>query len=770
MSTALEILDMKSKTLLEGFHTYENRVQKTAVNNFIASFPYEGKSTLDREAEILGFVNGDEFSRGWGTKYDFNDFFKLVDAVSNAGSGKVATIIDEYYKRVNMFSPLATALRPVHTNESAQNTPDNNFNSAVQYNKNSSGLLYDDSVSPSRMNHLRAGNNDTTNTKNNYEISRNQRGIGIGAHGKNTIQLFNSNTAYGEGSSADGLRSGNILKSYQDFSREVDGILGNISFQQTKINTQLGMWVDKAKYALRQGTKIGLGRDRTNTYNLPGSAHAAEGAAGRSEPNRFMHGRDYTRRFFQVVSNPAEAPNEGEITTAAQLGFNVGQIQGGENFGSADDDSIDSLKQYAKNFLGSIFKNKSKAEIGRELENLKLRLVRSYRPGMNRISQPFSVRAPLKDILNQNLLQPKNETHNGISNVETTEEVYDALYVNNRVRMPSVSQQDYAAAMNANERFNKGVISGVGIADLERQAEAIKSGPKNIPKKVFTFEDDDKKYLTNDQKHRGFTNNIAGTVNGAGAGEGSLAPAVENIRLPSESVSNRIGYMTGLTDEQFFPFLFVTENKKTASNNVFEQACYLQATINSMNESFSPSWQPKHFFGRTEQIHTYTLTDRSINISFIAYADDMRRLQNLYERINWLAQQTYGQYQKSDSGVNRLEAGPLLRLSIGDLYRGVPGFIQSLSYDWNHLGAGGKWEMTRDLRIPMSCSISLTFTVKHDDNPNRDYNFYSGVTSGVLRKAGERLIPGNNDLGTGQDPTGTVSETYVDLMDRNTSI
>ena len=41
MSTALEILDMKSKTLLEGFHTYENIVQKTAVNNFIASFPYE---------------------------------------------------------------------------------------------------------------------------------------------------------------------------------------------------------------------------------------------------------------------------------------------------------------------------------------------------------------------------------------------------------------------------------------------------------------------------------------------------------------------------------------------------------------------------------------------------------------------------------------------------------------------------------------------------------------------------------------------------------
>ena len=48
---------------------------------------------------------------------------------------------------------------------------------------------------------------------------------------------------------------------------------------------------------------------------------------------------------------------------------------------------------------------------------------------------------------------------------------------------------------------------------------------------------------------------------------------------------------------QYFPFAFSTVNKK----NKRMQICTLQATIQSLSESYTPTWQSKHFFGRSEQ-------------------------------------------------------------------------------------------------------------------------------------------------------------------------
>ena len=83
-------------------------------------------------------------------------------------------------------------------------------------------------------------------------------------------------------------------------------------------------------------------------------------------------------------------------------------------------------------------------------------------------------------------------------------------------------------------------------------------------------------------------------------------------------------------------------------------------------------------------------------------------LQNVYERVLWLAQQAYPDYDEKKN----LKDGPLIAMRIGDLIPYQEGFIKSLSYDWNFLGAGGKWELNTNLhnkRMPQGCSIySLT--------------------------------------------------------------
>ena len=128
------------------------------------------------------------------------------------------------------------------------------------------------------------------------------------------------------------------------------------------------------------------------------------------------------------------------------------------------------------------------------------------------------------------------------------------------------------------------------------------------------------------------------------------------------------------------------------------------------------------------------MTERTIDLSFVIFATEIRRLQNLYERVTWLAQQTYPSY---DSSL-RLKSGPLIKMTIVDMFSGLNGFIRSLSFDWNHLGPGGKWEITQGLRIPMSCTVTMNFTVMHDIMPDRNYALYPGPLEGGLGLVGER--------------------------------
>ena len=51
--------------------------------------------------------------------------------------------------------------------------------------------------------------------------------------------------------------------------------------------------------------------------------------------------------------------------------------------------------------------------------------------------------------------------------------------------------------------------------------------------------------------------------------------------------------------------------------------CYLQAIINSLSETYAPVWASRHFFGRSEQTHTYTFTDRTIDLGFTIFANEM---------------------------------------------------------------------------------------------------------------------------------------------------
>ena len=464
---------------------------------------------------------------------------------------------------------------------------------------------------------------------------------------------------------------------------------------------------------------------------------------------------DYKVRFLGALNGSfANVPDSSDVDSQGAAGFNVGQVQpynkktGEYQFGDGRE-----MDMYDSGRLHRILSTIN----GYEQELMEIK------PGGNRINIVFNIRVNLEKLLQQNLLMPTDlypAQGNPYTGYRTTDlataieegtsstlddDTFTKLYLENRSALHAKDRGNHA-------RTPPGTIAGVPVADLQGPVTPqsydgpgkYKTGNANDDNTVFKFRDEDGPQGRNNTitQDRGFIDNIAGQVHGNRQGIAGLMPAVENDGANSTGGQNEFQNQTTFlktrtrANEQFFPFMFETINKRGSARMgaEYKQYAYFQATLQSLNESYAPAWSSKHFFGRTEQIHTYTMTERSIDFSFVIFATEIRRLQNLYERVSWLAQQTYPSYDVS----NRLKSGPLIKMTIGDMFSGLNGFIRSLSFDWNYLGPGGKWEITQGLRIPMACTVSINFTVMHDNMPDRNYNLYPGPIRGGKGLMGDR--------------------------------
>jgi len=465
---------------------------------------------------------------------------------------------------------------------------------------------------------------------------------------------------------------------------------------------------------------------------------------------------NYNSYDYKYMENQGRSfvdpPTGSDFRAQALMGFNLGQVLGGNVT------ILDRIHTEAQNITRNMFLNLG-AEAGAE-ENQYIadyynrlagvmapveRISQLYVPGWGRPSENWLTKKPLSENLNQNILLPpnsdeyvnptdvpgnNNDNGTGGPGFGLTEKTFQSLYTRNR--------SGKAGGVNiANPIFNNGVIAGTAVNLLQEPAikgslnRAIVDGAETAPQTVsvpFTFEEDDAQYLTYPKKETGFTSNGPTTS----TDPSRMEPAVNDLAtMNTEGKPYHLGDLTvKLTQGQHFPFAFSTVNKKRGAQQRF-QVCYLQAIINSLGESYTPTWNSRHFFGRSEQAHTYTFTDRTIDVSFTIFANEMRQLQNVYERVVWLAQQCYPDY---DLG-QRMSEGPIVAMRVGDLFQYKAGIIRSLSYDW--MFQGGKWEVTSGMRMPQGVNVTMSYQVIHDRNPTRDTDFYGGPAGG-LNSATER--------------------------------
>ena len=105
-----------------------------------------------------------------------------------------------------------------------------------------------------------------------------------------------------------------------------------------------------------------------------------------------------------------------------------------------------------------------------------------------------------------------------------------------------------------------------------------------------------------------------------------------------------------------------------------------RATVSGLSETYSPSWDSSKFIGAAFNYHTYTGVERSVSFEFTIFSLSAKEHKLAWDRLNFLTSLVYpqGYYGESSAIV-----APIIKFSLGDMYKGKVGFIENLSYNYD---------------------------------------------------------------------------------------
>lgn len=154
------------------------------------------------------------------------------------------------------------------------------------------------------------------------------------------------------------------------------------------------------------------------------------------------------------------------------------------------------------------------------------------------------------------------------------------------------------------------------------------------------------------------------------------------------------------------------------------RSVYVRPLNLKISEAFAPEYSEQSTFGRVDPVIGYQRTTRTFNVSFDLYAFAPEDLEKMYNKMMWLKSLVYPLY----GADSLIKSGPVVRMRVGDLAAsnlgGVAGVIRSLNFDF----ADAMWELRKGMKVPMSFSVQIDFTVLHD-GPVGTMNGQFGVFS-----------------------------------------
>ena len=161
-------------------------------------------------------------------------------------------------------------------------------------------------------------------------------------------------------------------------------------------------------------------------------------------------------------------------------------------------------------------------------------------------------------------------------------------------------------------------------------------------------------------------------------------------------------------------------------SNLGYHAIVMRAFLNSVVENHNANWDSYGLIGRADPVYIYKSYDRNLTLSFDMHAFSRVEMQVIYEKINYLASMLAPVYK------DKRMWGPLLRLTLGDLYWQVPGFITNLTYTFRE----DNWEIKNlyqessdndILELPMGVRVDMNYTIIGNYKPRKMGRIYDYV-------------------------------------------
>jgi len=176
-----------------------------------------------------------------------------------------------------------------------------------------------------------------------------------------------------------------------------------------------------------------------------------------------------------------------------------------------------------------------------------------------------------------------------------------------------------------------------------------------------------------------------------------------------EKARENIEKITELQGKDLVEFSIQVINNDTPSLSDY---IFFRAYLDSLTDSFSATWDPYKFVGRGESFYTYSGFTRGVNLNFkIFCGEDSSYIPPTYEKLNYLVSTLTPDY--SSVGYAR---GNLIKLTIGNYMKNLPGFLTNLSFN---LPTDYGWDVTGTKKPTFIDVTSFSFTPIHTDLPRK---------------------------------------------------
>ena len=174
-----------------------------------------------------------------------------------------------------------------------------------------------------------------------------------------------------------------------------------------------------------------------------------------------------------------------------------------------------------------------------------------------------------------------------------------------------------------------------------------------------------------------------------------------------------------------------------------------RAAITGLTDDWSPEWSDVKYLGRPDTFYTYSGYARKISFDMKVYCNSKNEVVPQWRKLNRLAGMCY---PVSYAG-NRAMKAPIMRLTIGNMYRRIYGFLDSFGIS---IPDEALWDTDLGYQLPMTLDAKIGFTIMYEADGQ------GAPQTNAPHFNQDKLFPSLANDGTGEKIYGDRYEDKID--------